>query len=346
MQMDERKRKILRAIVMDYIATAEPIGSRTIARKFDLGVSPATIRNEMADLEDLGFIEQPYTSAGRIPSDAGYRYFVDCLMDPQALSEEDKETIERESTKRIHEIQEVISHTSKLLSELTNLTSLVLGPHKGKSTFGKMHFLPYQPGQVIMVLVKENGVVENHIIDIAENLTAEELQHVAGVFNQKMRGFSLGQVKRSLLHEIYSELSRQRQLIDSTMDRLRAVLDDDEEEERIYLGGTLNMLNQPEFRDLGKVKTLFKVFEENESLKKLLHPHQEGLNVTIGGENILKEFWDCSVISSTYKVNGLTIGAVGVIGPTRMDYANVIAIVDFMTRSLTEVLTRGRPRGY
>lgn len=342
MQMDDRKRKILRAIVQDYIATAEPIGSRTIARKFDLGVSSATIRNEMADLEDLGFIEQPYTSAGRIPSDAGYRYFVDCLMDPQALNEEEKEAIERENTKRIHEIQEVISHTSRLLSELTNLTSIVLGPHKGKSTFGKMHFLPYQPGQVIMVIVKENGVVENHIIDVGEDITAEELQQVAGVFNQKMRGHTLGQVKRSLLHEIYSELSRQRHLIDNTLDMLSAILDDHEEEERIYLGGTLNMLNQPEFRDLSKVKTLFKVFEENDSMKKLLHPHQEGLNVTIGGENTLKEFQDCSVISATYKVNGLTIGAVGVLGPTRMDYAKAIAIVDFMTRSLTEVLTRRR----
>ncbi|WP_407307190.1 heat-inducible transcriptional repressor HrcA [Desulfosporosinus sp. SB140] len=346
MQMDERKQKILRAIVLDYIATAEPIGSRTIARKFDLGVSPATIRNEMADLEELGFIEQPYTSAGRIPSDAGYRYFVDCLMDAQTLTDEDKEIIEREGTKKIHEIQEVVSHASKLLSELTNLTSIVLGPHKEKSAFGKMHFLPYQPGQVIMVIVKENGVVENHIVDVGENLTAEDLQRVAGVFNQKMRGYSLNQVKRSLLHEIYSELSRQRHLIDNALEMLDAILDDDEEEERIYLGGTLNMLNQPEFRDLNKVKTLFRVFEENEPLKKLLLPHQEGLNVTIGGENTLKEFQDCSVISATYKVNGKTIGAVGVLGPTRMNYAKVIAIVDFMTRSLTEVLVRGKPRGY
>ena len=342
MQMDERKRKILRAIVQDYIATAEPIGSRTIARKFDLGVSPATIRNEMADLEDLGLIEQPHTSSGRVPSDAGYRYFVDCLMDPQTVSDEQKEIIERESSKRIHEIQEVISHTSRLLSELTNLTSIVLGPQKGKSTFGKMHFLPYQPGQVILVIVKENGTVENHIVDIGENLTTEELQQVAGVFNQKMRGYSLSQVKRSLLHEIYDELSRQRLLIDNTLDMLREILDDNEQEERIYLGGTLNMLNQPEFKDLGKVKTLFKVFEENESLKKLLHPYQEGLNVTIGGENTLKEFKGCSVISATYKVNGLTIGAVGVLGPTRMDYGKAIAIVDFMTRSLTEILTKRR----
>lgn len=346
MQMDERKRKILRAIVLDYIATAEPIGSRTIARKFDLGVSPATIRNEMSDLEELGFIEQPYTSSGRIPSDAGYRYFVDCLMDPPELCEEDKEFIERESSKRIHEIQEVITHTSKLLSELTNLTSLVLGPQKGKSTFGKMHFLPYQPGQVIMVIVKENGAVENHILDVGENITAEELQHVAGVFNQKMRGYALDQVKRSLLQDIYSELSRQRRLIDNTLDMLRSILDHGEEEDRIYLGGPHNMLNHPEFRDLDKVKTLFRMFEENESLKKLLHPSQEGLNVTIGGENTLKEFRDCSVISANYKVNGVTIGAVGVLGPTRMDYAKVMAIVDFMTRSLAEVLTRGKPRRY
>lgn len=342
MQMDERKQKILRAIVQDYIATAEPIGSRTIARKYDLGVSPATIRNEMADLEELGFIEQPHTSAGRIPSDAGYRYFVDCLLSPQELSVAEKEIIERESSKRIREIQEVISQTSKLLSELTNLTGIVLGPQKSKSSFGKLHFLPYQPGQVIMVIVKENGVVENHIIDVADNITTEDLQQVAGVFNQKMRGYTLDQVKRSLLHEIYGELSRQRLLIDNALGMLEEILDDKQEEDRIYLGGTLNMLNQPEFRDLGKVKTLFEVFEKSDSLKKLLRPNQEGLNVTIGGENTLKEFKGCSVISAAYNVNGRTIGAVGVLGPTRMDYGKTIAIVDFMTRSLTEILTRRR----
>lgn len=342
MQMDDRKRKILRAIVQDYIATAEPIGSRTIARKYDLGVSSATIRNEMADLEDMGLIEQPHTSAGRIPSDAGYRYFVDCLMDPQELSEEEKEAIGRDTTKRIREIQEIVSHTSKLLSELTSLTSIVLEPHKGKSAFGKIHFLPYQDNQAIMVIVKENGEVENQIVDMGENLTVKELQHVAEVFNQKMRGYSLGQVKRSLFHELYSELSRQRYLIDNALDMLRDVLDDNDERERVYLGGTLNMLNQPEFKDLDKVKNLFKVFEESDSLRKLLDQRQEGLNITIGGENMVKEFKDCSLISASYKVNGLTIGTVGVLGPTRMDYAKVIAVVDFMTRSLTEILTGRR----
>ena len=207
-----------------------------------------------------------------------------------------------------------------------------------------MHFLPYQPGKAIMVIVKENGVVENHIVDIGHNVSAEELQQVAAVLNQKMRGKSLSQVKKGLLHEIFSELTRQRHLIDNALEMLAVILDDCEEKEQVYLGGTLNMLNQPEFKDLDKIKTLFKFFEEDESLKKLLQPTHEGLSVTIGGENIFKEFHDCSVISATYRVDDETIGAIGVLGPTRMDYSKAMAIVNFMTRSMSETLTRGQKR--
>lgn len=339
MQMDERKKKILQAIVQDYVATAEPIGSRTIARKFDLGVSPATIRNEMADLEDLGLIEQPHTSAGRVPSDAGYRYYVDCLMEPSELDLEQKKAIEGQNSKRIREIQEVVTQTSRLLSQLTNLTSVVIGPRRGKSNFGQLHFLPYQQGQAIMVVVKEDGTVENQIVDIGEEVSIEELQQVANVFNQKMRGQSVGTANKSLLREIYSELYKQRALIDTTLEMMERIFVLDDDENNVYLDGALNMLNQPEFRDLDKVKNLFKVFEENQHLKKLLQPAQEGLSVTIGGENKLREFQTCSVISATYRVNGETIGTVGVIGPTRMDYAKVMAAVDFMTRSMTDILT-------
>ncbi len=342
--MDERKKKILRAIIQDYIATAEPVGSRTVSRKFDLGISPATIRNEMSDLEELGLLEQPHTSAGRIPSDAGYRYFVDCLLEPVYLSEEEKTLIEGETAKRLSEIQDVIARTSKLLSQLTSLTSIVLGPHKNKGAFSQMHFLPYQPGQAIMVVVKENGAVENHIIDIGEDVPVEELQQIALVFNQKMRGHSFIHVKKSLLHEIYSELARQRHLIDNALQMLEHFLGEQEGEDQVYLGGALNLLNQPEFRDLDKVKNLFKLFEENDHLKKLIQPAQEGLSVTIGGENTLKEFHDCSVISATYRINGETVGAIGVLGPTRMDYAKAMAIVESMTRTMTEILRNGRKR--
>lgn len=344
MQMDERKKKILRAIVQDYIATAEPVGSRTIARKFDLGISPATIRNEMSDMEEMGLIEQPHTSAGRIPSDAGYRYYVDCLMDEPKLNSEDREFIVHETTKRIAEIQEVISHTSKLLSQFTHLTSVVVGPQKGKSPFQQMHFLPYQPGKAILVVVKENDVVENQIIDIGENVTAEELQQVANVFNQKMRGRSMEDVRRTLLHEIYGELTRQRYLIDNALELLSVVLNDSRADgkDKVYLGGTLNMLNQPEFQDVEKVKTLFQFFEEGDQIKKLLNPSPNGLTVTIGGENNLKELQDCSVISAVYRVDGEALGTIGLIGPTRMDYTKAIAMVDFMTKTLTELLTKRR----
>lgn len=343
MQMDERKKKILRAIVQDYINTAEPVGSRTIAKKFDLGISPATIRNEMSDMEEMGLIEQPHTSSGRVPSDAGYRYYVDCLMDRPKLKLEDKTVIERETTKRIAEIQEVISHTSKLLSQLTSLTSIVIGPQKGKSSFSQMHFLPYQPGQAIMVIVKENGVVENQIVDIGENVTAEELQQIATVFNQKMRGHSMGDVRRSLLHEIYSELTRQRSLIDNALELLSVIFEETpEDKNKVYLGGTLNMLNQPEFRDVEKIKGLFQVFEEDEQVKKLLIPTSGGLSVTIGGENTLKELQDCSIIAATYQIDGEQVGTIGLIGPTRMDYSKAMAMVDFMTKTLTELLTKRR----
>lgn len=341
MQMDERKKKILRAIVQDYINTAEPVGSRTIAKKFDLGISPATIRNEMADMEEMGLIEQPHTSAGRIPLDAGYRYYVDCLMDQPKITSEEEAVIEQQVTKRIAEIQEVIASTSKLLSELTSLTSIVVSPQKTKSSFNQLHFLPYQPGQAIMVIVKDNGVVENQIVDIGENVTAEELQRISNIFNQKMKGHTLGDVRHSLLHEIYSELTRQRSLIDHALELVSAVFQE-QKEDKVYLGGALNMLNQPEFKDVGKIKNLFQVFEEDEQVKKLIVPASEGLSVTIGGENTLKELQDCSVIAATYQIDGEPLGSIGLIGPTRMDYSKAMAMVDYMTKTLTELLSKRR----
>jgi len=339
--MDERKQRILKAIVQDYIATAEPVGSRTISKKAELGVSPATIRNEMADLEEMGLIEQPHTSAGRIPSDQGYRYYVDYLMDPMILNEEEKQNINQEISQRLNEVQEVIEYTGKLISQVTCLTSLVLGPKSRNSVLKRLYFLPYEPGKAIMVTVKENGTVENNIVDIGHDTTPEELQILANIFNDKMSGTRVQDLKRGLINEIYSELSRKRRMIDGMMGILERMFEDKDGDstERVYLGGTLNMLNQPEFRDLNKVKNLFSVFEENSKLKELLSQEDKGVNITIGAENPNQVFKDCSVISATYHINGKQIGSIGVLGPTRMDYSKAITIVDYMTRSLTEMLT-------
>jgi heat-inducible transcriptional repressor len=338
MKMDERKQKILKAIVQDYIATAEPVGSRTISKKFKLGVSPATIRNEMADLEEMGLIEQPHTSAGRVPSDSGYRYYVDSLLDPFVfLNDEDKQNI----ATRLNEIEEVIEYTGKLISQVTSLTSLVMGPKSRHSVLKKLYFLPYESGKAIMVTVKENGTVENNIVEIGEDTTSDELQMLANIFNYKMSGTRIQDLKKGIINEIYSELSRKRRMIDGMMGILERLFEDKDEDsmDRVYLGGTLNMLNQPEFRDLDKIKNLFSVFQENNKLIELLSHDQQGLNITIGSENPEKVFKDCSVISATYHINGKQIGSIGVLGPTRMDYGKAITIVDYMTKSLTEMLT-------
>lgn len=342
MEMDERKQKILKAIVQDYIATADPVGSRTLSKKFELGVSPATIRNEMADLEELGFIEQPHTSAGRIPSDTGYRYYVDYLMDPLTLNDEEKTTIQKEMSHRLTEVNEVIEYTGKLLSHVTNLTSLVLGPQNKNNVLKNLYFLPYESGKAIMVTVKDNGAVENNIVDIGENTSPEELQILATLFNEKMSGTRVQDMKKGLFEEIYRDLSRKRRMIDGVLSLLEKMFDDKEGEPtgRVYLGGALNMLNQPEFRDLNKVKNLFTVFEENNKLKELITHEQKGINISIGAENLDQVFKDCSVISATYHINGKQIGSVGVLGPTRMDYSKAITIVDYMTKSLTEMLTQ------
>ncbi|NLP43468.1 MAG: heat-inducible transcription repressor HrcA [Peptococcaceae bacterium] len=341
MQIDERKQKILKAIVQDYIATAEPVGSRTISKKFELGVSPATIRNEMSDLEEMGLIEQPHTSAGRIPSDAGYRYYVDYLMDPVQLSEDDKKKINKEISTRLNEIHEVMEYTGKLISQVTCLTSLVLEP-KTKNSVLKLHFLPYEEGKAIMVMVKDNGKVENSVVDIGEDITPEELQILANIFNEKMSGTKAQDIKTVLLREIYGELSRKRRMLDGILGILGRMVNEFEEvdEGKVYLGGALNMLNQPEFRDLDKVKDLFQVFEESNKLKELLNHDQQGLNISIGSENIEQVLKDCSIISATYHINGKQIGSIGVLGPTRMDYSRAITIVDYMTKSLTEMLTK------
>ncbi len=344
--MDERKQKILKAIVQDYIATAEPVGSRTISKKFELGVSPATIRNEMADLEELGLIEQPHTSAGRIPSDSGYRYYVNYLMDPMVLNEEEQKTINQEITHRLNEVQEVIEYTGKLISQVTSLTSLVMGPKSRNSVLKRLYFLPYEQGKAIMVTVKENGSVENNIVEIGHDTTPEELQILANIFNEKMSGTRVQDLKRGLINEIYSELSKKRRMIDGMMSVLERMFDDKDGigSDRIYLGGTLNMLNQPEFRDLNKVKNLFSVFEENSKLIELLKSDNNGMSITIGSENPDEVFKDCSVISATYHINGKQIGSIGVLGPTRMDYSKAITIVDYLTKSLTEMLTNKHRR--
>lgn len=340
MQMDERKKRILLAIIQDYIATAEPVGSRTIARKYELGVSPATVRNEMADLEELGYIEQPHTSAGRIPSDIGYRYYVDCLMEKHQLSSDDQAFIRAGYETKNQEIGQVIQATSNLLSQMTNYTSLVLGPQLTGTAIRHVQLVPVDTGKALVIVINQSGIVQNKMLNIPENITYEDLIQISRILNAKLQGHSVEDIKRTLISEIYFELSKHSEIFDIVMDLLanQSLL---KEEERVYLSGTLNILNQPEFRNIEKVKTLLSLLDHEQLLKNMLSetPQDEGVVVKIGGENKVAGIQDCSMITATYHVDGKVVGSIGVLGPTRMDYAKVVAVVDFINNNLSEILT-------
>jgi len=340
MTMDERKQKVLLAIIQDYIATAEPVGSRTISRKYDLGVSPATIRNEMSDLEEQGYIEQPHTSAGRVPSQLGYRYYVDCLMKKKRLTRDEEKIIVSGYRKKSGEIAQVLRQTNNILSSMTNCASVITGPQFGKSTFKHIQLVHLDTGRALVVVVLDNGIVQNKLIEIPDGITGQDLFEISQVLNAKLRGLTLANIKMTLIKEIYSELSRHQHVFDAAMDLIQETLHIDPED-KVYLAGTLNMLNQPEFRDIGKLKTLLSLLEQDDLLRDMLigvAPGEDGITVKIGSENKLSELENCSMITATYQIDGRIIGSIGVLGPTRMEYDKTLSVVEFMTRHLSNIL--------
>ena len=338
--LDERKCKILQAIIDDYISTAEPIGSRTIARKHNMGVGPATIRNEMADLELLGYLEQPHTSAGRIPSAKGYRFYVDCLMSPPGLSDQEVNLINTWYNAKVRRLEEVFLETAKILSRLTHNVSLVVAPQFSQSSFKYMQFLPLDEQRVILVVVTDTGYLENKIIQISEGISMSELHRVAAAVNDRLGGLRFDKIKSSLLKEIKNEVIPNKELFEKTLEMLRQALLPGQKD-RVYLGGTTQVLNQPEFRDVDKAKGLLTVLEEEQLLFDILQRHESnGVVVTIGHENKFSGIQDCSIIQATYRVDGQVVGKVAVLGPTRIEYGKVMSVLDFMHKHLGEILKK------
>lgn len=341
MKMDARKQQVLMAIITDFIATADPVGSRTIARKYDLGVSPATIRNEMSDLEEMGYIEQPHTSAGRIPSQQGYRYYVDFLMKKKNLTSKEEELIRRGYEKKVREIGQVISSTGALLSQMTKFAAVVVSPRLDTSSFKRIQLVLMNPGQVMVIVVMNTGALQSNIIEVAEGVSQVDLDTIAEVLNAKLSGLTMDMIKMTLIREIYFELSKHRNIIDLAMHLIQNGLTRDRED-KVYLGGILNVLNQPEFHNIEKVKTLLGLLEQEELLRNLMESGTsgEGVSVRIGSELKMDEVKDCSMVVASYHIDGRPAGSIGVLGPTRMDYAWVVGVVECMTRNMSEVMDR------
>ncbi|GBF33162.1 eat-inducible transcription repressor HrcA [Desulfocucumis palustris] len=341
MKMDARKQQVLLALITDFIATAEPVGSRTIARKYTLGVSPATIRNEMADLEEMGFIEQPHTSAGRVPSHKGYRYYVDFLMKKHDLSRQEEELISQGYKEKVRDVGHVIHLTGGLLSQITSYAAVVVTPKPIAGSLKHVQMILMNPGRAMVVVVMNTGAVHHRIIEVAEGITQTDLDTISQVFNAKLQGQNMDTIKLTLIKEIYFELSKHRNILDLAMFLINDSLTL-EGEEKIYLGGVFNILNQPEFNNVDKVKTLLSLLEQEDLLCSLLerNTEPEGVTVLIGDEIKRDEMKECSIVTASYNFNGIPLGSIGVLGPTRMDYARVVSVVECMTRNLNEALEK------
>ncbi|MDQ7794074.1 MAG: heat-inducible transcriptional repressor HrcA [bacterium] len=341
--MDARKQRILRLLVEDYIETAHPVGSRAIARKHGLGVSPATVRNEMADLEEMGMVEQPHTSAGRVPSSRGYRYYVDNLMAVGLPGRVELESVREVYRDRSTPVRVLIRRTADLLSEVTQYTSLVVGPGLERASFRRLEILPVNGNRLLVVLLTGDGTVQTRLLDRPENVSPEYLERMVIVLNSGLSGLDMEVVAGRGLDRLRQDFPRGITVLEC----LRGMIEAGEagDDEGLCLGGAANMLRQPEFRDVDKVETLFSILEQGRAIRELLAElslDPGDVVVTIGEENRYPEMRDCSLVTAACYVGGRLSGRIAILGPRRMRYSRVVGLVATVRELLGQELWRRR----
>lgn len=338
--LNERKKKILQIIIEDYISSAEPVGSRTIARKYDLGLSPATIRNEMSDLELLGYLEQPHTSAGRIPSAQAYRFYVDALIEPGTLTDNDMALIDGWYNERRRNIDDIFQSTAKILSRMTQNVSMVLTNQQTIANFCYLKFLPLDSQHAILCIVADDGSIDTNVVDIPLGMSSEEMDYLAGKMSKLLEDRNLSDISVEILQNVHTDVVEDKIIFSSLLQAVRKMTGR-RQEQKVFLGGTKQLLNQPEFRDVERVRNLLGILEEEKVLKDLLQGGEDsGLKVTIGSENKFTGIQDCSMVQATYRLNGQIVGTMAVLGPTRMEYGKVISVMDYLHKYLKTILDK------
>lgn len=338
--LNERKKKILQIIIEDYISSAEPVGSRTIARKYDLGLSPATIRNEMSDLELLGYLDQPHTSAGRIPSAQAYRFYVDALIEPGTLTDNDMALIDGWYNERRRNIDDIFQSTAKILSRMTQNVSMVLTNQQTIANFCYLKFLPLDSQHAILCIVADDGSIDTNVVDIPLGMSSEEMDYLAGKMSKLLEDRNLSDISVEILQNVHTDVVEDKLIFSSLLQAVRKMTGR-RQEQKVFLGGTKQLLNQPEFRDVERVRNLLGILEEEKVLKDLLQGGEDsGLKVTIGSENKFTGIQDCSMVQATYRLNGQIVGTMAVLGPTRMEYGKVISVMDYLHKYLKTILDK------
>ncbi|QOY36199.1 heat-inducible transcriptional repressor HrcA [Anaerobacillus isosaccharinicus] len=337
--LTERQLLILKAIIDDYIRSAEPVGSRSVSKRDDISYSPATIRNEMADLEELGFLEKPHSSAGRIPSQKGYRYYVDHLLSPEEiLQKSDIVDIKSLFVQKIHEVEQVIEQSAQILSNLTSYTSIVLGPEVFETTLKHLQIIPLTQDSAVAIIVTNTGHVEKQAITIPEGLKLADIEMMVNILNERLKGVSMLELRGKIFSEVGTLLKMHITNYKDMMQMLEQSFKQ-EKNDQVFFGGKTNIFSQPEFRDVEKVRQLLEMFEEKQLIHQIFRSENSGITVKIGQENNLEAIDHCSVITSTYTVDGKHLGTIGILGPTRMEYSRTIAVLDYLSKGMTNTLT-------
>jgi heat-inducible transcriptional repressor len=342
--MDERKRRVLQAIIDDYVRTAEPVGSRAIARRHGLGVSSATIRNEMADLEEMGYLEQPHTSAGRVPSDKGYRYYVDCLLSSEPVDRTDVEVMRRVLELKARRIYELVRQSAHLLSEATQCLALATAHVAGPARLCALQVVRLGAGRLLLLMVGDDGSVHSRFVDAGEDPSAQDMERISRVLSQRLAGAQLGHAGLGQMKELENELGRFRGIVDEVFQLLSG---SDDAGERVLVDGATKLLRQPEFQDVAKAQSVLDVLEGESFVEELLGMPalgDGGVGVVIGREIQVQEMADCSLVTALYAAPGRVAGRIGVLGPRRMDYNRVISLVEGVVRGVNELLDGGPPR--
>jgi len=337
--MEERNKQILTSVINEYVLTAEPVGSRKLAKKYNINLSSATIRNVMSDLEDLGLLHQPHTSAGRIPTEKALRFYVNSILKVKDLKLREKDRIRKRYQFSELETSDIIKQTSEVLSVLSHQMSIISAPKIIGTVLKHIEFIKISTNRILVIFVSQSGFVQNRIVEDKEDISQGELDKYTNYLGDILVGISLEEVREKLDDEMQKEKITYDRLLSKALQLSKKALGEELEPE-LYMGGKINLLESPEFSEVGRMKTLLQALEEKNLLLTLLDKTMdaEGVQIFIGSEVQLSDMQTLSIITSPYRQGKNVVGALGIIGPTRMDYLKLIPIVEYSAQLVTEFL--------
>lgn len=346
MQLDERKTKILKAVIRNYLESGEPVGSRTISKYTDLNLSSATIRNEMSDLEEMGYIVQPHTSSGRIPSDKGYRFYVDNLM-----QEKEKEVnhMKEMLLEKEDKMEHLLKQVAKVLAVNTNYATMISAPQMKKNKLKFIQLSKVDANQILAVIVVEGNVIKNNILDVNEELTDETMLKLNILLNTHLNGLSIDEINLLMIANLKKQAGIHSEIISEVLDAVGEAIKADEDLE-IYTSGTNNIFKYPELADNEMASHIINAFEEKQALNQLVtetlaDEEHTGIQVYIGDENPIQNMKDCSVVTATYELGEGMKGTIGIIGPKRMDYDKVVGTLNTLRDQLDNLYSKKNNKG-